>query len=101
MGATNKEMKIRAQMLDLQKAKLLKRWDMMKKRDAFVKKRIKKILSLSMQGWPKLKEMKDRAGWIDIVFEAKIVGIYGMGTANCDVIALLESKAKELSKTTK
>lgn len=90
-------MKIRMQILELQKAKLIERWERMKRRDAFVKSRATKILALSMNGWPRLKEMKDRLKWIDLVFEAKIKGIYSMGTANCDVIAQLERKAKELT----
>lgn len=94
------EYKLRVQFLELQKAKLLERWERMKRRDAFVKRRLSKILSLSMQGWPRLNQMKDKKQWIDIVFEAKIEGVYGMGTANCDVIALLESKAKELKEST-
>lgn len=94
------EYKLRVQILELQKVKLIERWERMKRRDAFVKNKLPKILALSMQGWPRLNQMKDKAKWIDLVFDAKIKGIYSMGTANCDVIAQLERKAKEIKEST-
>ena len=84
--------------LDEKKRKAIKRFVAAKRRDAFVRRRMKKILSLSMDGWPRTKNMKDYLKWLDIVFEAKIKGIYGFGTANCDVIAQLNRKAKDFSK---
>ena len=82
---------------DEQKAKAIKRFKQRKKRDAFVKRRIKTIMSLSMDGWPRTKNMKDYPKWLDLVFEAKIKQVYGFGTSTCDVIMQLHSKAKELS----
>lgn len=92
-----KEIKLRIQILELQKARLIARWKRQKLRDAFIKKHLKKILSLSTSGWPRTKNMKDYPKWIDLVFEAKIKGVYGMGTSNCDVIANLERFAKQIN----
>lgn len=86
---------------DEQKAKAIKKFKQRKKRDAFVRRRIKAILALSMDGWPKTKNMKDYLKWLDLVFEAKIKGVYGFGTSNCDVIMQLNHKAKELSQIKK
>lgn len=97
MRATNtKELKLKIEYLKYQKMRLLQRYERQKKRDAFVKKNIKRIKSLRMDGWPRTMQMKDRIKWIDLVYEAKIVGVYSIGTANCDVIANLERRAKEL-----
>lgn len=85
-------------LLLLQRENLLKRWLRKKKRNAFIKKRLNKILPLSMDGWPKTSNMKDYPKWIDIVIEAKIKGVYGIGTSNCDVIANINRFANELSK---
>lgn len=100
MKKQDKELLIRMQILERQKANLIKRWEAKKKREAFCKSRLKEILSLSMVGWPRLNSMKDKMKWIDLVFEAKIKGIYSIGTANCDVIALLERTAKQIKETT-
>lgn len=83
---------------DEQKARAVKKFKARKKRDAFVKRRLKTILSLSMEGWPRTKNMKHYPQWLDLVFEAKIKGVYGFGTSNCDVIMQLNHKAKELLK---
>jgi hypothetical protein len=90
-----KEIKARIEFLKLQRLKLLRRWEREKRRRAFIKKNIKKIMALKTTGWPRLKDMPDRYKWIDLVYEAKIAGIYGIGTANCDVVAQLERFAKE------
>lgn len=92
----DKELKARLDFLTLQREKLLKRWEREKKRQDFIKRRVKKILVLKMDGWPRLKEMPDRHKWIDLVYEAKIAGVYGIGTSNCDVIAQLNRFAKQL-----
>lgn len=83
---------------DHQKQMAIKRFKARKIRDTFVKRKMKTILSLSMDGWPRIKNMKDYIKWLDLVYEAKIKGIYGFGTSNCDVIMQLHHKAKELSK---
>lgn len=85
-------------LLLLQRENLLKRWKQKKKRNAFIIKNLKKILPLSMDGWPKTSNMKDYPKWLDIVIQAKIKGVYGIGTSNCDVIAQLNRFAKEISK---
>lgn len=95
----DKELEMRIRFLEMQKSKLLQRWERMRERDAFVKERMNKILSLSTEGWPRLSQMKDRRKWIDLVIEAKIFGIYSIGTSNCDVIAQLERKAKEIKES--
>lgn len=93
------ELKIRTEFLKLQRKKLLERYEREKLREAFVKKNLKRILELKTDGWPRLKSMKDRLKWIDLVYEAKIEGIYSVGTANCDVVAQLDRFAKEIAKT--
>ena len=70
----------------------------MKRREAFIKSNMKRITALSMDGWPRTRNMKDFRKWIDLIYEAKIKGIYGFGTSNCDVIAQLSRFAKELEK---
>lgn len=92
------ELKARIEFLKLQKKKLLERYERQKRREAFIKKHSQRILSLKMDGWPRLTNMKDRIKWIDLVYEAKIAGIYGIGTSNCDVIAQLDRFARELNK---
>lgn len=92
------EIKLNAAILKRRYENMLIRWEKQKKRDAFIKKNLNIILSLSTSGWPRLKEMKDRRKWIDIVLEAKIKGIYGLNTANCDVIANLERFAKQIKQ---
>lgn len=82
---------------DEKKKKAIERYRKGKRRDAFVKRHSAKILPLSMDGWPRTKNMKDYIKWLDLVYEAKIKGIYGFGTSNCDVIIQLNRKAKELS----
>ena len=82
-----------------QKRSVIKRWKEKKKRYDFVKRRLKRILSLSMQGWPKMYSSSnpDYLKWLDIVYEAKERGIYSLNTANCDVIANIHRKAVELT----
>lgn len=83
--------------LKYQAERALEKFYRNKRRDQFVKRRIKKILSLSMDGWPRTKNMKDYPKWLEIVIEAKIQGIYGFGTSNCDIIMRLLHRAKQLS----
>lgn len=92
----SEELKLTAAMLKLKYENLIRRWDRQKKREEFIKKNLTRILSLSMQGWPRTNNMKDKRKWIELVFEAKIKGVYGLGTSNCDVIAQLERFAKEI-----
>jgi hypothetical protein len=92
------ELKLKAAVLKLQYNNLIRRYERQRKRDAFIKKHLKEILPLSMDGWPRMKQMKDYRKWIDIVYKAKINGIYGIGTANCDVIAQLNRFAKEIKQ---
>lgn len=92
----DKEFKLRVQLLELQKARLIKRFEAKQRRDVFIKKNLDKILSLPMDGWPRTKNMKSYIKWLDLIFDAKIKGIYGVGTANCDVIAQLNRHAKEM-----
>lgn len=97
--ANSKELKVKIEYLRLQKARLLERYERQKKRDAFVKKNLKRIKTLRMDGWPRTMKMKDRLKWIDIAYEAKIAGVYSIGTANCDVIANLNRRAKQLNNS--
>ena len=89
------ELKLNAAVLKLQYNNLILRYERQKRRESFIKKHLKEILPLSMDGWPRMKQMKDYRKWIDLVYKAKINGIYGIGTANCDVIAQLNRFAKE------
>jgi hypothetical protein len=91
---TSNYLKVKILYLKLQQRELLKRYEKQKRRDSFVKKHSKAILALSMDGWPRLKEMRDKVKWVDLVYKAKIGGIYAIGTANCDVIAQLHRLAK-------
>lgn len=91
------ELKMRVAVLNLQKESLIRRYERQKKRDAFVKKHYKKIVALSMDGWPRTKNMKDFRKWFDLIFLAKVNGVYGMGTSNCDVIAQLHRFAKAIN----
>jgi len=95
----NSEMtNLKIQFLELQKQRLLLRLERQAKRNDFIKGNIEKIMALSMDGWPKTKNMKDYVKWLDIVYDAKIKGVYSVGTANCDVIANINRFAKEISK---
>ena len=69
-----------------------------KQKQAFIKRHRRKILSLSMEGWPRTKQMKDFHKWFELIYEAKVKGIYAFGTSNCDVIAQLERFAKRQNK---
>jgi hypothetical protein len=53
-----------------------------------------------MQGWPRLATScnPDYLKWLDLVYKAKAAGIYSVNTANCDVIANMQNKARELQK---
>lgn len=95
------KVKLEQAYLKLQYRKLLARYERQKKRDAFIRSNLKSITPLSMDGWPRLKNMKDYLPWIDLVYRAKIEGIYSIGTANCDVIAQLNRFAKDIQKATK
>ena len=90
------ELKLREAVLKLQHQNLIRRYERQKKRDAFVERNKKQILDLSMDGWPRMKNMKDYRKWLDLIYRAKIAGIYAIGTANCDVIAQLNRFAKEI-----
>ena len=92
----DKELEIRLQILSFQKERMIKRWEAKKRRELFVKNNMKKILSLSMDGWPRTSNMKDYMKWLDLIFDAKIKGVYSVTTANCDVIAQLNRFAKQL-----
>lgn len=92
----SEELKLKTAVLKLQYDNLIKRYERHKRREAFIKKHLKEITPLSMDGWPRMKQMKDYRKWIDIVYKAKINGIYGLGTANCDVIMQLNRFAKEI-----
>lgn len=80
------------------KSGAIKRWKARKRRYDFVRQRLKKILSLSTKGWPKMTHNPDYIKWLDIVYEAKEKGLYSMKTSNCDVISNLHSKAEELNR---
>lgn len=91
------ELKYRTAFLKHQLAKMIERHEKIKRRNEFIKRNKQKILALSMDGWPRLKNMKDHNKWLEIVYDAKIKGIYGIGTSNCDVIGQLNRHAKDTS----
>ena len=86
--------KLQVELLKLQLHRLKFHFERQRRRDAFIKKHLAKIRVLSMDGWPKTRNMKDYPKWLDIVYQAKIEGIYSLNTANCDVIAQLNRFAK-------
>lgn len=90
------ELKLTAAVLKLQYNNLIRRYERQKRRESFIKKNMKEILALSMDGWPRTKNMKDYRKWLDLIYKAKISGIYSLGTSNCDVIAQLNRFAKEM-----
>lgn len=90
--------KLELAVLRLRQRRLIIRYEKIKKRNLFIKKNLKRILPLSMDGWPRTRNMKDYRKWIDLIYEAKIAGIYSVGTSNCDVIAQLNRFAKEFNK---
>lgn len=92
----SEELKLTAAVLKLQYNNLIRRYERQKRRESFIKKNMKDILSLSMDGWPRTKNMKDYRKWLDLIYKAKISGIYSLGTSNCDVIAQLNRFAKEM-----
>jgi RNase adaptor protein for sRNA GlmZ degradation len=96
-----RETEVRIAFLQMQREKLIVRYEKMKRRNAFVKRNIKLILSLSMDGWPRTRNMKDFRKWLDLIYKAKVSGIYSVGTANCDVISKLHRLAKELNAVKK
>lgn len=73
-------------------------WKARKAKYDFVRRRLKKILALSMQGWPRMTNNQDYLKWLDIVYLAKERGLYSYKTSNCDVIANLNTKAQDLTK---
>jgi hypothetical protein len=79
----------------------IKRWKARKKRYDFCSRRLKKILALSTDGWPRMTHNPDYIKWLDIVYEAKSKGLYSMKSSNCDVIANLRDKAIELKRMKK
>lgn len=85
----DEETKLRIQLLKLQQKSLLARYEARKKRISFVKTNSKLLSQLSTDGWPRTRDMKDYPKWLDIVIRAKIKGIYSIGTANCDVILMI------------
>jgi len=97
MANSCKEIQLRAKLLYIQKELMLERIKSRKFRIDFVRKNVKKILPLSMEGWPRTKNMKDYDKWASIVFDSKIKGIYSLNTSPCDIIANLNQKAKELT----
>ncbi len=98
MIKNNKELQLRIQIMNLQKKKLIERYARKKQRDTFVKKNLNRILSLSTDGWPRTKNMKDYIKWFDLICEAKIKGVYSMGSANCDVIMMLKHTAQQINQ---
>lgn len=94
------ELKLKSAVLKLQYNNLILRYERQKRREAFIKKNLKEILSLSMDGWPRTKNMKDYRKWLDIIYKAKLSGIYAIGTSNCDVIAQLNRFAKDMQGIT-
>lgn len=87
--------------VNLQIVRLRLRYERDKAREKFVKKHMKLILSLSMAGWPKTRNMKDYLAWLPLIYKAKLLGIYALTTANCDVIANLSRFAKVYSSKIK
>lgn len=81
-----------------QKAGIIQAWKKRKRRWDFVRRNLKKISSLSTAGWPKMTNNPDYLKWLDIVYRAKELGIYSLNTANCDIIANMKNKAKDLQK---
>lgn len=75
------------------KAGAIKYWKARRARYAFVRRRLKKILSLSQKGWAAYV-IPDYIDWLDIVYLAKERGLYSYKTANSDVILNLRAKAK-------
>lgn len=98
MAKMKTELEIREAILNFQLAGLRHRYEKQKKRTAFIKKNLFKILKLRMDGWPRTKQMPDYPKWIELVYAAKLEGVYGIGTSNCDVIAQLARFAREIKK---
>lgn len=90
------EFEIREAILNFQLAGLRHRYERKQRRDAFIKKNLSKILKLKTDGWPRTKEMPDYLKWLDLIYRAKLEGIYGIGTSNCDVIIQLSRLSKEM-----
>ena len=82
--------------LDKRKTSAIKRWKDRKRRYEFCRRRLKRILSLSKAGWPRMTLNPDYLKWLDLVYEAKERDLYSINTATCDVIANLYDKAHEL-----
>lgn len=89
------EYEVREALLKYQLDGLRARFERKQRRDAFVKKNLKKIIALKMDGWPRMKQMPHYMEWLDLVYKAKLEGVYSLGTANCDVIAQLNRFAQE------
>lgn len=82
----------------MSKESVIRHWKAKKRRYDFVRRRLKRILPLSMQGWPYMSRNRDYIKWLDIVYEAKDKGLYSLKTSTCDIIANIYEKAKQLSK---
>lgn len=96
----SEEIRVRRMLLKIQMKNLINRYNRQVKRDKFVKRHLKKILSLSTNGWPRLNNMPNKNEWIVLVYKAKMEGIYGLGTSNCDVVIQLSRFAKEIKNNT-
>lgn len=83
------------------KAGAIRYWKARRARYDFVRRRLKKILSLNTVGWPRMTNNPVYLEWLDIVYVAKEKGIYSWKTSNCDVIANIERKAQELQAARK
>ncbi len=84
-----------------QKAGAIRYWKARKDKYEFVRKNLNKILPLSLKGWPKMTTNPDYLKWLDIVYAAKDKGLYSLKSSNCDVIANLHFKAKDIVRERK
>jgi hypothetical protein len=83
------------------KAGSIRYWKARKDKHDFVRKNIKKILALSFAGWPRMTKNPDYLKWLDIVYSAKDKGLFSIKSANCDVIANLHFKARDIIRERK
>jgi hypothetical protein len=87
--------------LKKQKAAVIKRWHDRRRRYSFCRRHLKKILALSTKGWPGMTHNRDYLKWLDLVYLAKSRGLYSLKTSTCDIIANMQTKAKQLKETGK
>lgn len=84
-----------------QKANTIRLFKARRARYEFCRRRLKRILALSIKGWPHMTKNPDYLAWLDIVYLAKDKGVYSLKTSNCDVIANLYHKALDLKRAKK